>query len=457
MTPKGLVAALLSGALLAVSRDTGQFGWLVLVAPVPLLVHALRATRAWHVAGPAFVAGLMAEAGPMWFYGRILPVVYGLAAYQALMFMLTVLFMRALYRRFPAGVAVLGFAVMTAAADYLRGGVSPNGSFFSLGYALVDVVPLLQTASLAGVAGLSFLAAVIPAGLALLRVKPRDATAAVAWAMPVLAASVYGFWQLAQPSGPSLRIALLSDDRYAGRVFDHPEAGPDIASAFAGQVATAAAHTPAAIVVPEKMLAAGTPLTAPPGSVVVAGLDGPAPQGRRLNIAALYDADAPVRTYLKKRMVPGLEAEYVPGTTELVTRIAGLDTGIAICKDMDFAQDLRLYGRRDVGLILVPAWDFDRDAYLHGRMAVVRGVENGFAVARSASQGLMTLSDAHGRIVAERRTMRGPGMLVGDLPTGRGGTLYSRIGDAAAQVMVAAWLGLLALLVRRRKRVMHPP
>jgi apolipoprotein N-acyltransferase len=37
----------------------------------------------------------------MWFYGRILPVVHGLAAYQALMSMLTVLFMRALYRRFP--------------------------------------------------------------------------------------------------------------------------------------------------------------------------------------------------------------------------------------------------------------------------------------------------------------------------------------------------------------------
>jgi apolipoprotein N-acyltransferase len=101
----------------------------------------------------------------------------------------------------------------------------------------------------------------------------------------------------------------------------------------------------------------------------------------------------------------------------------------------------------------VPAWDFDRDAYLHGRMAIVRGVENGFALARAASQGLMTLSDAHGRIVAERRTTGGPALLVGDLPTGRGGTVYSRIGDVFGQAAVAAWLGLLALLVWRRKRV----
>jgi apolipoprotein N-acyltransferase len=99
----------------------------------------------------------------------------------------------------------------------------------------------------------------------------------------------------------------------------------------------------------------------------------------------------------------------------------------------------------------VPAWDFDRDAYLHGRMALVRSVENGFSLARAASQGLLTLSDAHGRIVAERRTIRGPAMLVGDLPTGRGGTVYSRSGDVVAQLMVAVWLGLLAMLVWRRK------
>jgi apolipoprotein N-acyltransferase len=451
MTSWSIFAALLSGALLAVSRDTGQFGWLVLAAPVPLLVAALRAPRAWHAAGLAFVAGLMGEAGPIWFYSRILPMIYGLAAYQALMFALTVLFMRALYRRFPAAVAVLGFAIMATATDYLRGLVSPNGSFGALGYALADVVPLLQTAALAGLGGLTFLAAVVPAGLAVLCIQPRAVTATLAWTMPVLAALLYGFWQLAQPSGPALRIALLSDDRYAGQVFDHPEAGPAIAAAFARQVGAAAAHRPAAIVIPEKMLAAGAGLTALPGSVVVAGLEGFAAQGGRLNIAALYRPDAPVRTYLKKRMVPGLEAEYVPGQAELVTQVDGQDAGIAICKDMDFAQDLRLYGRRDVGLMLVPAWDFDRDAYLHGRMALVRSVENGFSLARAASQGLLTLSDARGRIVAERRTIRGPAMLVGDLPTGRGGTVYSRSGDVVAQLMVAVWLGLLAMLVWRRK------
>jgi apolipoprotein N-acyltransferase len=69
----------------------------------------------------------------------------------------------------------------------------------------------------------------------------------------------------------------------------------------------------------------------------------------------------------------------------------------------------------------------------------------------------MTLSDAHGRIVAERRTAHAPGLLVGDLPTGRGGTLYSRIGDAFALAAVAAWLALLALLAWRWPRVQDRP
>ncbi len=448
----GIGAALLSGALLAVSRDTGQFGWLVLVAPVPLLVYALYAPKAWPVFGLAFICGVMGEAGPLGFYGRVLPLIYGLAVYQGLMFALAALFMRGLYHRVSPTAAVLGFAAMTAAIEYLYGLVSPNGSFGALGYAMVDVLPLLQAASLVGVAGLSFLAAIIPAGLAVLCLKPRDLTALAAWGLPVVAALVYGVWQLAQPAGPSMRIALLSDDRYAGRVFDHPETGPEIAAAFAVQISDVAKQKPAAIVMPEKMLAAGTELTAPAESVIVAGIDSPAPKGGRLNIAVLYRPDAPVQTYLKKRMVPGLEAEYLPGKGELITDVDGQKTGVAICKDMDFAHDLRLYGRRDVGLMLVPAWDFDRDRYLHGRMAIVRGVENGFALARSASQGLMTLSDSKGRIIAEKRTVRGSSMLVGDLPTGSGHTLYSLIGDVFAQVVTAMWLGLLGLLIWRRAR-----
>jgi apolipoprotein N-acyltransferase len=443
----GAGAAVLSGAILALSRETGYFGYLALIGPVPLLMWALRFGKVWNVPGHAFVAGLMAEAGLMLFYGKDLPAVYAIAVFQALMFALTVLFMVGLYRRKAPVAALFGFAAMTAGSYYLYGLVSPNGSFSSPGYALVDVLPLLQGASLGGMSLLSFMAALIPAGLALSLLNRRGYALHAAWGLPVLALSGFGVWQMAQPQGETVRVALLSDNRQVARVLRDPASDPEVVGAFAKQIEKVTAQNPAYIVMPEKIVLPGPAFQAlsdRTGAGIVAGVDAPE-GGHRLNLATLTQPKTAPLTYSKQRMVPGLEAEYMPGHTPLVTgRI-----GIVICKDMDFPEVLRPYGQKAVKLMLVPAWDFVADARLHSRMAIVRGVENGFAVARSASQGLMTLSDAHGRIIAETPAVNGPALLVGDLPAGRGHTLYSRIGDVFAQAMLALWLGLLGLLVWR--------
>jgi apolipoprotein N-acyltransferase len=63
-------------------------------------------------------------------------------------------------------------------------------------------------------------------------------------------------------------------------------------------------------------------------------------------------------------------------------------------------------------------------------MAVVRGVENGFAVARVAQQGFLTFSDAFGRILAEESSAKAPAaFLVQEILPGPGATFYTRFGD----------------------------
>ncbi|MDR6802567.1 hypothetical protein [Asticcacaulis solisilvae] len=438
----GVLAALISGGLLAVSRDTGHWGALVLVAPVPLLLHTLTTRHGLSLFGLAFVAGLMGEAGPMLFYGKVLPLIYAIAAFQALLFAATVLFAR--WLRATSWQFVLGYASMTAGSEYLVSLVSPNGSFGALGYALVDVLPLLQVASVGGVPGLSSIAAVIPAGLAVVILYPKQIGGWLAWGTPTVAALVYGVVALAQPQGQNVRIALLSNDHHAGWRFKSVEA-PAIARQYADEIRALSPDRPAYAVLPEKIFVEGkgAASVAPmfqavadeTGIAVVVGYD-EFIDGRQVNSARLYAPGKPVKTYLKRRMVPGLEREFSPGPGPLIVG----DTGIAICKDMDFAPMIRGYG--GAKLLLAPAWDFRGDARLHGRMAVVRGVENGFALARSASEGLMTLSDAKGRIIADQPSADGPRKLVGDLPLGPGATLYSRIGD------LFAWLtlGLCAVL-----------
>jgi apolipoprotein N-acyltransferase len=102
----------------------------------------------------------------------------------------------------------------------------------------------------------------------------------------------------------------------------------------------------------------------------------------------------------------------------------------------------------------VPAWDFDADGWSHARVAILRSVENGVPMARAARQGLLTLSDRYGRIVAMEKTGGDFVSLTGELPLdGRGGnTVYDRIGDAFGWLCVGVGFGVMAASFVRRKK-----
>ena len=102
--------------------------------------------------------------------------------------------------------------------------------------------------------------------------------------------------------------------------------------------------------------------------------------------------------------MPPFESEFTPGKTLTTFALADARLGVEICKDMDFTPLSRKYGRRGVGLMLVPAIDFDVDRTFHGHMAIMRGVESGFTVARSARRGYLTVSDDRGRILGQARS-----------------------------------------------------
>jgi apolipoprotein N-acyltransferase len=96
--------------------------------------------------------------------------------------------------------------------------------------------------------------------------------------------------------------------------------------------------------------------------------------------------------------------------------------------------------------MIVPADDFGRDQWIHARMAIMRGVENGFALLRAAFDGLETISDAQGRVLASASTARAGMVAVqADVPLGPGPSLYTRVGDIFPQLCM-----LLTLLVGLR-------
>jgi apolipoprotein N-acyltransferase len=73
-------------------------------------------------------------------------------------------------------------------------------------------------------------------------------------------------------------------------------------------------------------------------------------------------------------------------------------------------------------MMLVPAWDFDLDRWAHGHLAIMRGVEDGFTIAGSDAAPFSTL--------------------VTDVPVAHDLTLYRRLGDWLAWLMLATLTGV---------------
>jgi apolipoprotein N-acyltransferase len=449
-----IICSASTGALLAASRDIAPFGPLIFVAPIAILLYAFSSDRPWRVFAASFVARAIGTAALVYTYaGALPPVILALVIVAAsIEFAAVIVLTRLATLRLPVWAATLSFPVFATAAEFLAQVPSPNGTFGALGYALSDVRALLQVASVGGVAAVSFIAALVPMTIALLiRTPAQWRSITVTGALPVVVSLIFGAWRLSLPYEARTRVALVSIDSLTFRSVREPAQASRVADAYARALASLEGQQLEAVILPERVFvdATGTSVDASArlqdaanrtGARIVAGFDEALEEGRHANTARVFSPQTPRLTYVKRKLIPKLESALVPGNGPLLID----DRAVAICKDLDFAPMIREYGRRGTSLMFVPAWDFELDGRLHARMAVMRGVENGFAIARAAATGRLTVSDAFGRIVAEANTShQEPVILLAEVGLTSKRTIYSRIGDVFAWTIVVAAAGLL--------------
>jgi apolipoprotein N-acyltransferase len=175
----------------------------------------------------------------------------------------------------------------------------------------------------------------------------------------------------------------------------------------------------------------------------------------RDNIAWLFDRNGDlVIEYSKQHLVPLVEMRFRPGNRDAIVEMDGHRFGVAICKDLGFPRLARRYGRAGIEAMLTPAWDFAVDGEYHARMAVLRGIEQGFSVIRTANQGRLSVSDPYGRIVAEAKSSDAPvTSLLADAPIGRVATVYQASGDVFGWACVVV---VVALAIRRQSTARPP-
>ncbi len=374
------------------------------------------------------------------------------------------LLFRALVLRGALWSGLIAFPSLWVVLEYVRNLTTPHGTAGSVAYTQLKFLPFLQFASITGPWGMTFLLLLFPAavaiGLHLRSHEPRRAFRVVAVTFALLAAVlIFGAIRLGTaPRGPLVRVGLIASDLPSNdgivregadteRLFQEYETEAERLAAGGAQI----------VVMPEKLgvvldaengkadpifqrLADRTGTTIVVGEVHVSQLakNGPA----KYNQARVYQPHAEVLSYDKEHMLPPFETPLTPGTA-LVTLPKQPDPwGVAICKDMDFAAPARRYGMANVGLMLVPAWDFNRDRSWHGHIALMRGVEDGFSMVRAAKNGFLTVSDSRGRVLAEVRSDAAPfATLVASVPAAHSATLYPLLGDWFA------WLVCVLLVV----------
>jgi apolipoprotein N-acyltransferase len=447
-----LICALASALLFFLALGTPDVGLLAWVAPVPILWLAFGDDSWPRIAIASVAAYMLGQLGMLWPYlGDMGALVLAIALGPALVFALVVLAARRAARTLPPLAAVLAFPALWTGWECLEATLSPHGTFGAWAYSQVSTPLLIQGASVLGLWITSFMIAAFAAGAAL-SIRRRALAPLVPAAALLVASVAFGAWRLHTPQGDVIRVAASSREHD-----DH--ASPDaVARAEAIEARRLAALGARVVVFDEKAallpLARRDAVLAPlvaaardAGITIVAGFDETGAERR--NAAYTIGADGRVRTYTKRHHIPGLESGYTIGEGP---GLLGAGEAVAICKDMDFQGTLRGDANAgSLGLMLVPAWDFHADGWLHARMAIMRGVEGGYAIVRAASNGVLTVSDARGRVLAMRPNgATSYASVVADVPMGTGSTLYLWIGDAFAWAAGAMGIALVVSSARRR-------
>lgn len=464
-----LVATALSAAGWWFGAQLHPVWWLTWLAPLPILWLATRVRARW-AALAAFVAIAIGDL-PYWPYMHSyirLPLAPTLLAIfgPALIMALAVLLYRRLALQNRHLAAAFGVPVLVVAILFLNGITSLNGTWGDLGYTQMDALVVIQIAALTGVAGAGFLVMLGPACAAVLcnGAAPRASrlrTLLVGGGLIVLALA-FGVWRLrAAPadSGTPVKIGLVSLDNAEPLQSPASVKGERLMQRYAVAAQSMASAGAQYVLMPEDswvVSQADVPalhaLASQTRANILTGVDYKPEDAPERNMLLTFhpDGSTPAQ-YMKHHLVPGLERQFTPWNG--YTMLAGTPRiGMAICKDMDFQPIGLNYARRDAQLLMVPAWDFKIDGWLHSRMAIMRGVESGFAIARAARNGRLTLSDDRGRVLAEANSANRDAQLLGTVYLRNTHTLYARWGNWFGWLDLAGLLALLGLAWWPRRR-----
>jgi apolipoprotein N-acyltransferase len=467
-SPENVALAIAGGVLMRYSFGLNPVWYLAWLAPAPVLVAAVRSGR-WTAMAIVSLAGLIASSANFHYYSQAMPLAIAVLVtiVQALAWTLIVCRTRRVLLEWPAIPAFFAYPLLWVAFDRLTAQFLPDGNWGSIGYSQQSFLPAAQIVAVAGMAGLAFLLALLPSALAVIAVhgvRDRSVLAMTAAALLLVGASIaYGHARLSAPTSTGTTVGLAAIDDYIGP--RTPQAAAEhVWSTYEQHIAELAQKGAQVIVLPEKIAVLSPSAAAQVQRRMAAAAArshvwlvvgiGTDDGKQRLNLAWLFSPSGSLSAQYQKHHLAPPEREFIPGHNIEVRQVGLNKVGLAICKDMHFAEMGLQYNGRGIDLMLVPAWDFGDDGQYAARISALRGIESGFAMVRSAREGLLTVTDAYGRILAETPSVPMPGAtLISHVPAAGAPTptVYSRTADVFGWLCVVLSAPVLFRWGRRGK------
>ncbi len=364
----------------------------------------------------------------------------------------------------------LSFAAIFVVVEFAQHTLTPLGSWGAAAYTQLGNLALMQSASLVGIAGISFLvywgACLI--GQSLLGTRARKHL--VVWGLLLAAANIWGTLRIGlgtRDQVESTQVAAVGTDAtFSGLPLPSPARVLEINKTLYARTSAAAAAGAKLVVWTE-----AATLAFPEDEAAFVEVGRALAKRHQIDLVMAYVVPltlTPLRfenkfvwitpdgsldhQYLKHRPVPGEPA--VRGTSEMrsVQTTSGTASG-AICYDYDFPAIGRQHAALNLDLVVLPSSDWLGIDPVHSYMAGVRAIEGGHNLLRSTRMGLSVGIDAYGRVLGELSSNSSTHrILMVSLPKRSVNTIYNRIGDSFVYLLLAYLAALLVHRVRRRGR-----
>lgn len=471
-----LFAIIFSGLCFYLSFDfSGNYGFLFWIAPIPVLSLSFNrsAGKTFLIAFTAYLIGRLS-----WFFylvsvATIVPAIIFIII-LCLIFALIVLATRRVVIKANQWYSVFAFPVLFSAFEFLVVKFSTDGSAGSIAYSQSNILPVIQIVSVTGILGITFFMTLIPSAIAtawFFRKQVNKFYYVIVSSGIIIASTLtFGIMRLnGHSTKETVKAGLTVLDEKSHSVTQHPDVEKEKQSAenYARSMSQLADEGAKIVVLPERAINIDfetmpevmnifTTVAREKHIFITSGYTNFKTNVAR-NSALVIDPEGNLNLdYNKVHLVTGFENRFTPGKNIGLFTFNNIQAGTAICKDLDFPNYIKNYGAAGINFLTIPAWDFTKDDWLHSRMAILRGVENGFSEIRTARLGRLTISDAYGRVTAEANSSQGNAVsLLGDVSLQKINTVYNRRGDWFGILNIVAALLFIFLAVKKHSKVLN--